>query len=166
MLVACCPKCVLVGGRKRNRGVRHARVLQPSADDDADSGDLPIVYCRRRQCRNRQLRARWPGLHARAVIPKAIPAKISLPLRATGRIPAVVIAHAGSGLTAEGPEPDYVAALNAAGIGALTIDMWTARGVPSGPAAFGGNGGDDRRPPSVRATLPGAFGAPKHLRQH
>src|SRR6516164_9512475 len=50
-----------------------------------------------------------------AVIPKAIPGKISLPSRATGRVPAVVIAHAGAGLTAEGPEPDYVAALNAAG---------------------------------------------------
>ena len=101
-----------------------------------------------------------------AVIPKAIVGKISLPARATGRVPAVVIAHAGAGLTAEGPEPDYVAALNAAGIGALTIDMWTARGVPSGPAAFGGNGADDRRPSSVRDTLQDAFGALKYLADH
>jgi uncharacterized protein len=107
-----------------------------------------------------------PAGPASTPVPKAIPAKITLPPRATGRVPAVVIAHAGSGLTAEGPEPDYVAALNAAGIGALTIDMWTARGVPSGPAAFGGNGGDDRRPPSVRDTLPDAFGALKYLADH
>jgi dienelactone hydrolase len=101
-----------------------------------------------------------------AVIPKAIPAKLSLPSGATGRVPAVVIAHAGSGLTAEGPEPAYVAALNAAGIGTLTIDMWTPRGVPSGPAALGGDGAVDRRPQSVRDTLPDAFGALKYLAGH
>jgi dienelactone hydrolase len=44
--------------------------------------------------------------------------------------------------------------------------MWTPRGVPSGPAAFGGNGGDDRRPRSVRDTLPDAFGALKYLASH
>jgi len=88
-----------------------------------------------------------------AVIPKAIPAKLSLPSGVTGSVPAAVIAHAGSGLTAEGPEPGYVTALNAAGIETLTIDMLTARGVPSGSAAFAGNGGDDRRPRSVRDTL-------------
>ena len=85
-----------------------------------------------------------PAATPGAAIPKAIPAKLSLPSKATGRVPVVVIAHAGSGLTAEGPEPGYVATLNAAGIGTLTIDMWTPRGVPSGPAAFGGNGSDDR----------------------
>jgi len=107
-----------------------------------------------------------PAATPGAVIPKAIPAKLSLPSGATGRVPVVVIAHAGSGLTAEGPEPGYVAALNAAGIATLTIDMWTPRGVPSGPAAIGGNGGADRRPTSVRDTLPDAFGALKYLAGH
>jgi uncharacterized protein len=107
-----------------------------------------------------------PAATPGAVTPKAIPAKLSVPSSATERVPAVVIAHAGSGLTAEGPEPDYVAALNAAGIATLVIDMWTARGVPPGPAAFGGKGGDDRRPTSVRDTLPDAFGALKYLVGH
>jgi len=52
-----------------------------------------------------------PAATPGAVIPRAIPAKLSLPPGATGRVPGVVIAHAGSGLTPEGPEPAYVAAL-------------------------------------------------------
>jgi hypothetical protein len=38
------------------------------------------------------------------------------------------------------------------------IDKWTPRGIPSGPTAFGGNGGGDRRRRSIRDTLPDAFG--------
>jgi hypothetical protein len=82
--------------------------------------------------------------------------------RATGRVPALVIADASSGLTTAGPERDYAAVLSAAGVATLAIDMRIARRVPSGPAAFG-HGGDDLRPRSLRDTLPDAFGALKFL---
>src|SRR6266851_1483631 len=65
---------------------------------------------------------------AGASIPDAIPGRLSFPPRAASQVPAVVIAHASAGLTAYGPEPDYVAALNSAGIATLVIDMWTPRG--------------------------------------
>jgi dienelactone hydrolase len=101
-----------------------------------------------------------PGM----AVPARIPATLSLPpAAAAGPVPAVVIAHASAGLMPEGPEPDYVAALNAAGIGTLVIDMWTPRQIPSGAAAFGGEGGADRRPHAIADTLPDAFGALKFL---
>jgi dienelactone hydrolase len=98
-----------------------------------------------------------------AMVPVAIPGTLSLPEAVRGKAPAVVIAHASGGVMADGPELDYVAALNAAGIATLVIDMWTPRGVPTGPAAFGGEGGLDRRPRSVGDTLPDAFGALEFL---
>jgi dienelactone hydrolase len=98
-----------------------------------------------------------------AVVPAAVPGTLSFPQNAAGRGPAVVIAHDSGGLTPEGPESDYVAALNAAGMATLVIDMWTPRHVPSGPAAIGGDGGGDRRPRSISDTLPDAFGALKLL---
>jgi dienelactone hydrolase len=98
-----------------------------------------------------------------AIVPAAIPGTLSLPRTDGGRVPAVVIAHASGGVIAGGPEPDYVATFNAAGIATLVIDMWTPRGVPMGPAAFGGEGGVDRRPRSIGDTLPDAFGALKFL---
>jgi hypothetical protein len=94
-----------------------------------------------------------------AVVPDAVPGRLSLPQGVSGRVPAVVIAHDAAGLTPEGPEPDYVAALNAAGIATLVIDMWTPRRVPSGPPAFGGDGGEDRRPRWIGDTLPDVFGS-------
>jgi dienelactone hydrolase len=101
-----------------------------------------------------------------AVVPEAVPGRLSLPPGVSGRVPAVVIAHAAAGLTPEGPESDYVAALNAAGIATLVIDMWTPRRVPSGPPAFGGDGGGDRRPRWIGDTLPDAFGGLKYLAAH
>jgi dienelactone hydrolase len=101
-----------------------------------------------------------------AVVPAAMSGTLSFPQNASGRIPAVVVAHDSAGLTPEGPESDYVAALNAAGMATLVIDMWTPRHVPSGPAAFGGDGGGDRRPRSIGDTLPDAFGALKFLAEH
>jgi dienelactone hydrolase len=98
-----------------------------------------------------------------AVVPAAVPGTLSFPRGVAGRVPAVVIAHASAGLTPEGPEPDYVAALNAAGVATLAIDMWTPRHVPAGPPAFGGDGGRDRRPRAIGDTLPDAFGALRFL---
>jgi signal peptidase II len=87
-----------------------------------------------------------------AVIPKAIPATQSA-IWCHRKRPCGCDRSRRLGSEAEGPEPGYVTALNAAGIETLTIDMLTARGVPSGSAAFPGNGGDDRRPRTVRDTL-------------
>jgi dienelactone hydrolase len=101
-----------------------------------------------------------------AMVPAAIPGTLSRPQNVAGRVPAVVIAHDSAGLTPMGPEPDYVAALNAAGIATLVIDMWTPRQVPSGPAAIGAEGGGDRRPRAIGDTLPDAFGALKFLAGH
>jgi hypothetical protein len=101
-----------------------------------------------------------------AVVPAEIPGTLSLPSNAVGPVPAVVIGHASGGLMPEGPEADYVAALNAAGIATLVIDMWTPRQVPSGAAAFGGGGGEDHRPRAIGDTLPDAFGALKFLAAH
>jgi hypothetical protein len=42
-----------------------------------------------------------------------------------------VIFHASAGLMPEGPEADYVAALNAAGIATLVIDVDTAASLPA-----------------------------------
>jgi uncharacterized protein len=101
-----------------------------------------------------------------ATVPAAVPGTLSLPQNVSGRTPAVVIAHDSAGLTPEGPESDYVAALNAAGMATLVIDMWTPRHLPSGPPAFGGDGGGDRRPRAIGDTLPDAFGALKFLAEH
>ncbi len=101
-----------------------------------------------------------------AMVPAAVPGTLSLPQSAAGRVPAVVIAHDSAGLMPTGPESDYVAALNAAGMATLVIDMWTPRQMPSGPAAFGGDGGGDRRPRAIGDTLPDAFGALKFLAEH
>jgi dienelactone hydrolase len=101
-----------------------------------------------------------------AVVPAAVSGTLSFPQNASGRVPAVVIAHDSAGLTPEGPESDYVATLNTAGMATLVIDMWTPRHLPSGPAAFGGDGGGDRRPRAIGDTLPDAFGALKFLAEH
>jgi uncharacterized protein len=99
------------------------------------------------------------GSTADAAVPDSISATLSLPRSMTSTVPAVVIVHASAGLLPNGPEPRYAAALNEAGIATLVIDMWAARGIPSGPEAFGGTGGADRRPRLPRHTLPDAFGA-------
>jgi hypothetical protein len=101
-----------------------------------------------------------------AVVPAAVPGTLSFPPNPAGRVPAVVIAHDSAGLIPEGPEPDYVAALNAAGMATLVIDMWTPRHVPSGPSALAGDGVGDRRPRAIGDTLPDAFGALTFLAAH
>ena len=66
---------------------------------------------------------------------------------ATHKVPAVVILHGSSGIDARGDF--YEAALNAAGIATLQIDMWEARGV----------GGAVGRPSAPILTLPDAYSA-------
>lgn len=100
------------------------------------------------------------------VLPKTIPGTLRIPENGSGRVPAVVIVHASGGIQPFGPERTYAAALDAAGIATLVIDMWAARGIPSGPGAFGGTGGIDRRPADRRDSLPDAYGALKFLAGH
>ena len=66
--------------------------------------------------------------------------------------PAVVICHGSDGVDGRGDF--HAAALNAAGIATLEIDMWAARGTVRGAAA---------RPGSVPETLPDAFAAKRFL---
>ncbi|THD80767.1 MAG: hypothetical protein E7812_06820 [Phenylobacterium sp.] len=66
----------------------------------------------------------------------------------SGPTPGVVICHGSDGVDGRGEF--HAAALNAAGIATLEIDMWAARGVARGAAA---------RPRSPVETLPDAFAA-------
>jgi len=66
--------------------------------------------------------------------------------------PAVLICHGSDGVDGRGEF--HAAALNAAGIATLEIDMWAARGTKRGAAA---------RPRSVPETLPDAFAAARFL---
>ena len=105
------------------------------------------------------------ALTAGAFIPATIPASLSLP---SGKAPfaAVVIVHGSGGLVPEGPERSLAAAFNSSGIATLVLDMWGARGMPKGAAAFGGTGGADQRPTVPQDTLPDAFGALRYLANH
>lgn len=81
--------------------------------------------------------------------------KLCLPGDGTGpagRLAAVVICHGSDGVDGRGDF--HAAALHAAGIATLEIDMWAARGVRRGAAA---------RPGSPVDTLPDAFGALRFL---
>ncbi|MDB5443187.1 MAG: hypothetical protein JWP73_1563 [Phenylobacterium sp.] len=71
---------------------------------------------------------------------------------AAGETAAVVICHGSDGVDGRGDF--HAAALNAAGIATLEIDMWAARGTARGPAA---------RPRSPAETLPDAFAAKAFL---
>jgi dienelactone hydrolase len=71
---------------------------------------------------------------------------------AGGPTPAVVICHGSDGVDGRGEF--HAAALNAAGIATLEIDMWAARGTARGAAA---------RPRSPVETLPDAFAAKAFL---
>lgn len=66
-------------------------------------------------------------------------------------LPAVVILHSSGGIDSTGTF--YAAALNAAGIATLEIDMWEARGVT----------GFANRPPAPVFTYPDAFAALEYL---
>ena len=84
-----------------------------------------------------------------------IKGKLSLPTgpdrkkgcSAAHKVPAVVILHGSSGIDARGDF--YEAALNAAGVATLQIDMWEARGVTGGA----------NRPNAPILTQPDAFAA-------
>ncbi len=89
-----------------------------------------------------------------------IQGKLSLPahaIRGAGhghrKLPAVLILHGSAGVDARGDF--YEAALNAAGIATLQIDMWQARGI-SNPS---------QRPSAPVLTYPDAFSALAYLSQ-
>ena len=89
-----------------------------------------------------------------------IQGKLSLPAQAghgAGRghrkLPAVLILHGSAGVDARGDF--YEAALNAAGIATLQIDMWQARGITSA----------SQRPQAPVLTYPDAFSALAYLAQ-
>jgi len=97
--------------------------------------------------------------------PLTIKGKLSLPVRSDSRLPrpcfvarhnlpAVVILHGSSGVDSRGDF--YAAALNAAGIATLEIDMWEARGVVGGT----------NRPALPILTYPDAFSALAFLGAH
>lgn len=86
--------------------------------------------------------------------PLTVAGKLSVPEGAgAGETPAVLICHGSNGVDGRGEF--HAAALNAAGIATLEIDMWAARGAVRGATA---------RPRSPLETLPDAFGALAFLR--
>ncbi len=101
-------------------------------------------------------RTSYVSFDSDAAPPLRIAGKLSTPELAPGaahgRAPAVVICHGSDGPDARGAF--HAAALNAAGIATLEIDMWAARGVKRGAAA---------RPGSPIETLADAFAAKRFL---
>lgn len=105
-----------------------------------------------------------PDIAAAAPTMLTIKGKLSLPPRHGDRhgcgaghgrkLPAVLILHGSSGVDARGDF--HEAALNAAGIATLQIDMWEARGVASAAG----------RPKAPILTLPDAFSALAFLAAH
>jgi len=95
----------------------------------------------------------FPALGAPA--PLQVAGQLRLPRSASGRLPAVVIAHGSGGVDSRGSF--YARALNEAGIATLEIDMWSARGL---------SGGAEGRPRAVSETLPDAYGALRFLSAH
>jgi dienelactone hydrolase len=87
--------------------------------------------------------------------PGQVPGTLRLP-GGTGRVAAVVVLHGSGGVDGRGEM--YGRALQAAGIAALEIDMWRARGIGVGQ-------GVDRRPRTAD-TLPDVFGAVRALAAH
>ena len=87
--------------------------------------------------------------------PLQVAGVLSLPTGASGRVPAVVIAHGSGGVDSRGAF--HARALNEAGIATLEIDMWAARGL---------SGGSEGRPQAVSETMPDAWGALKFLSAH
>ncbi|HEV2532544.1 dienelactone hydrolase family protein [Phenylobacterium sp.] len=78
--------------------------------------------------------------------------KLNTMANAPGPTPGVVICHGSDGVDGRGEF--HAAALNAAGVATLEIDMWAARGSARGAAA---------RPRSPVETLPDAFAAKAFL---
>lgn len=85
-------------------------------------------------------------------IPIRVPAVLSLPAKAAGPVPAVIILHGSAGMDSRGPL--HGGDLNARGIATLELDMWGARRL---------TGGAQGRPPRVHDTLPDLAGALAYL---
>jgi dienelactone hydrolase len=120
------------------------------ASDDARSGSAPGPDVSFVQFSSPNLTA--PGT------PLTIQGKLSVPRQGEHghghrKLPAVLILHGSSGIDARGDF--YEAALNAAGIATLQIDMWQARGITSG----------SQRPVAPILTYPDAFSALAFLAQ-
>ena len=77
-----------------------------------------------------------------------IGARFQEPLKATGKLPAVIIMHGTAGVRYVGAY--YATALNGAGIATLEIDQWGGRGLP---------GGSSSRPKHLGDNLPDVAGA-------
>jgi len=92
-------------------------------------------------------------LHADKPLTEA--GRLTVPRRAQGKVPAVLIVHSSAGPASNGPL--MAEALTKAGIATLEIDMWAPRGLTGGPT---------NRPKSATETLPDAFGALKFLSSH
>jgi len=130
------------------------------------------AYADESECRERAapqisfIQFQSPNLAAPAS-PLTIKGKLSIPGKAEGRwncfpfnsykhhrndkLPAVLILHGSGGVDARGDF--YEAALNAAGVATLQIDMWEARGVT----------GVANRPQLPILTIPDAFSALAYL---
>ena len=119
-----------------------------AAEPDCGNGELPRLSF---------VQFTSPNIATSPPSQLTIKGKLSLPQQrdqhlgcapANGRkLPAVVILHGSSGVDSRGDF--YEAALNAAGIATLQIDMWEARGV----------GGGTARPAAPILTLPDAYSA-------
>src|SRR3954469_7997661 len=97
------------------------------------------------------VRTSYVAFQTAAEPPLTVAGKLNT-LADAGRTPAVVICHGSDGVDGRGEF--HAAALNAAGVATLEIDMWAARGAARGAAA---------RPRSPVETLPDAFAAKAFL---
>jgi dienelactone hydrolase len=94
----------------------------------------------------------YVAFETRADPPVTVAGQLRVPLSEPGvappRVPAVVVCHGSDGVDGRGAF--HIAALNAAGIATLEVDMWAGRTTVRGAAG---------RPSSVPQTLPDAFAA-------
>jgi dienelactone hydrolase len=94
----------------------------------------------------------YVAFQTRADPPVTVAGQLRVPLSEPGapppRVPAVVVCHGSDGVDGRGGF--HIAALNAAGIATLEVDMWAGRTTVRGAAG---------RPSSVPQTLPDAFAA-------
>ena len=94
----------------------------------------------------------YVAFETRADPPVTVAGQLRVPLSEPGvappRVPAVMVCHGSDGVDGRGAF--HIAALNAAGIATLEVDMWAGRTTVRGAAG---------RPSSVPQTLPDAFAA-------
>jgi dienelactone hydrolase len=102
-------------------------------------------------------RTSYVAYPTRADPPLTVAGQLRVPLSEPGqpppKVPAVVVCHGSDGVDGRGAF--HIAALNAAGMATLEVDMWAARTTVRGAAG---------RPASVPQTLPDAYGALAFLR--